>query len=591
LPPAQLKPLTTRRVAEITKTENQTVRTIRNRVCGVAFGLAVALGAAIPAAYAQQAAAPKPLAVVSLSGYDELMGDADFLGGLTGQPNASAVLQQLVMQMTQGKGLAGVDKSKPMGLVVESVDDMPGGAVCIPVTDVNALLEVAKGFGVTADKAENGLQKVTLPQGQSGFLKSTPGWALISLSPQLINAVPADPNTLLGPLAKEYDVAVQIHVQNVPETYRQQAVDAMSQGAQQGLAKKEGESDEEYAKREKVVQMQLGELKRFMNELDQFTVGLSIDSKQQRAFLDIAYTGVAGSKLAKDLAQAADAKTNFAGFIQPSAAMTFSTASPVTESNTAQVDQMIDAVSEQLKSQINDDENMSDTAKNNAKGAVEDFLAAAKATLKSGTIDGAAALNLSADSLTFVAGGHVAEPQKIESGLKKLLDVAKEKNPDKMPEVSWNSEKVGEVSFSKFSHNVPEDKEDARKLLGDKLEMYLGIGKDTVYFAAGKDALAAVKKAIDASKQTPNKPISQGELTFALEQIMTAAKTFADENDKAQIEAISQVLSQSSGKDHVRIVAQPIENGVRMRIEAEEGVLKAVGMAAMQQQMRAAQGQ
>jgi hypothetical protein len=99
-----------------------------------------------------------------------------------------------------------------------------------------------------------------------------------------------------------------------------------------------------------------------------------------------------------------------------------------------------------------------------------------------------------------------------------------------------------------------------------------------------------VKKAIDDSKQSPNKAASQGEVTFALAQIMTAAKSFADENDKPQIEAISQMLSQSSGHDHVRMVAQPIENGVRMRIEAEEGVLKAVGMAAMQAQMKAASG-
>jgi hypothetical protein len=558
-----------------------------------ALGVAVALSAAIPAlkAKAQESAGAKPLAVLSISSYDELMRDADFLGGLAGQPKASMALEQTVMAMTQNKGLAGVDKSKPIGVIVESASDMPGGAICIPVTDVNAFLDVAKGFGVTVKDAEKGLKQVTLPQGQGAFLKTTQGWALLSLSPEMINAVPADPGTLLTPLAKEYDLAVQIHVQNVPETYRQQAVDAMSQGAQQGLNKKDGESDEDYNQRKKLVEMQLNELKRFMNELDQFTVGLAIDGTQQRAFLDIAYTGVPGSQLAKELAAGADAKTNFAGFIQPTAAMTFTSASKVTESNTAQVDQMLDAVGAQLNTSVDDDDDLSDELKQKAKGAIEDFLEAAKATLKSGEVDGAAALNLTGDSLTFIAGGHVAEPQKIESGLKKVLEIAKEKDPDKAPEAAWNAEKHGDITFSKFTHNVPEGKEEARKLLGDKLEMYLGIGKDSVYFAAGKDALAAVKKAIDDSKQSPNKPASQGELTFALGQIMTAAKSFADDDDKPQIEAISQMLSGAKDRDHVRIVAQPIENGVRMRIEAEEGALKAIGMAAMQAQMRAAQGQ
>jgi hypothetical protein len=38
----------------------------------------------------------------------------------------------------------------------------------------------------------------------------------------------------------------------------------------------------------------------------------------------------------------------------------------------------------------------------------------------------------------------------------------------------------------------------------------------------------------------------------------------------------------------VKLAAEPIENGVRMRLEAEEGVLRAIGMAAMQAQMQAA---
>jgi hypothetical protein len=36
------------------------------------------------------------------------------------------------------------------------------------------------------------------------------------------------------------------------------------------------------------------------------------------------------------------------------------------------------------------------------------------------------------------------------------------------------------------------------------------------------------------------------------------------------------------------MVGEPIENGIRMRLEAEEGVLRAIGMGAMQAQMQAA---
>jgi hypothetical protein len=566
------------------------VKILTTRLMAAACGLLVTLTAVVPSAFAQQtSAAAKPLATVVFSSYDELMKDADFVGNLGGMPNASQMLNNMVMSFTQQKGLAGLDKSKPIGVIVQSSGDMPGGAVCLPVTDLNALLDVVKGFGITAKDAGNGLQQVSTPQGQSVFLKNTSGWALLSLSPDMINAVPADPGSVLAPLAKDYDLAVQLHVQNVPETYRQQAVEAMSQGAQQGMNKKDGESDEDYAQRQKMVQMQLDELKRFVNELDQFTVGLSIDGKGQRAYLDIAYTGVPGSKLAKDLAVSNDAKTNFAGFVQPNSAMTFSSASKVTDSNAAQLDQMMDSVTSQMKTSLGDKDELNDEQKDKVKSAVDDFMSAAKATLKSGTIDAAGSLTLTAESLTFVAGGHVAEPKKIESGFKKIFDVAKEKHGEEAPKATWDAEKYGDVTFHKLAKDVPADKEDARKLLGDTVEMYVGIGKDAVYFSAGRDALDAVKKAIDASKASANKATTPGEVTFALGQIMTAAQTMAQDDQKPQIQMISDMLAnQAKDRDHVRMVAQPIENGVRMRIEAEEGVLRAIGMAAMQAQMRGA---
>ena len=42
---------------------------------------------------------------------------------------------------------------------------------------------------------------------------------------------------------------------------------------------------------------------------------------------------------------------------------------------------------------------------------------------------------------------------------------------------------------------------------------------------------------------------------------------------------IAQILAASAGKDHVKIRSQEIENGATVRIEAEEGVLKVIGVA------------
>lgn len=568
------------------------MRTLRTRWTAAACGLVVALAAA-PSAFAQgrdeSAGEAKPLAVVAFSSIDELMKDVDFLGSLAGQKDASQGVEQALKMFTMQKGLAGLDRTKPIGAIVQSSGDIPGGAICLPITDLNALLDVVKGFGVTSKDAGNGLMQVTTPQGQAVFLKNADGWALLSLSPDMLEAVPADPSTLLGDLTKDYDVSFRAHVQNMPEAYKQMAVQAMSEGAKQGLSQRADESDDAYKAREEQVNVQLTELQRFINELEQFTFGMAIDGQQQRAYIDFIYTALPGTKLAEDIAANSNATTNFAGFFQPDAAMTMSFASKMTGADTAQLDQMVDSLRTQVDQEIEDDEDLSEDedAKAQIKSAVGDFIDALKATLQKGVIDGGATLNMTADSLTFVAGGYIADPAKVESGLKKFAEVAKEKEED-MPEVSWASDKHKDVTFHTMQAPV-EDDEKAKKLFGEKLDIVVGIGKEAVYFGLGRDALAAVKKVIDDSAANPKKAVAPMEVTVALGQIMNAAKELADEEEKPQIEMVADMLAnEASGRDHVRMVAQPVENGVRMRIEAEEGVLRAIGMAAMQQQMQGA---
>jgi hypothetical protein len=551
-----------------------------------ACGLVLSIAAALPAAFAQTAGEMKPLATVVFSSYDELMKDIDFIGSLGGQPQASQTVEQTLQMFTQNKGLAGLDKTKPIGVIVQTDGQMPAGAVCIPTTDLNALLDVAKGFQVTVADAGNGLQQLSTQQGQSVFLKPVGGWALISMMPQMLEALPEDPNTVLGPLAQDYDFAARVHVQNVPETYRQQAVDAMSQGAEAGMQRTEGETDEQFEERKRLLQAQLDQLKQFINELDQLTLGFSIDNQQQRAFFDFAYTAQPGTKLAEQIAANSNVTTNFAGFIQPDAAMTLTFASKMTAADTAQLDQMIESLRMQASKAIDEDEELQ--GDEDVKSGVNDFIDAVKATMQAGAMDGGASLNVTPESLTFVAGGFVADPAKVESGLKKIAEAAKKKEED-MPEVKWASSKHKDVTFHTMQAPVPEDEDEARQLFGETLDLVVGIGQKAVYFAAGRDSLDAVKKVIDDSAANPSKPTAPMEMSIALGQIMNAAKSLADEEDKPQIEMIANMLeNEANARDHIRITSQPIENGIRMRIEAEEGVLRAIGMAGMQAQMQGA---
>ncbi len=546
-----------------------------------ACGLVVAAVTA-PFAVAQSAGEAKPVAVVAFAGYDELMKDLNFIGELGDQKGASDMIDQFVQMFTQGKGLAGFDKAKPIGAIVQTDGQMPSGALCLPVSDVNALLDVAKGFGVTVTDMGDGVSQIKTPQGAGAFMKKSDGWAMLSMAPMMFEGLPEDPATMLAPLVKEYDVAAKVLMKNLPEAYRQQAIDAMSQGAQARTPK---ESDEEYAERQKAFEAQLAQMKEFINDLDNFTVGIKIDNDKQNAVLDFAYTALPGTKLAKQIAANSKVTTNFAGFSKPEAAMNVTFASATSGADVTQIQQMIETARAKGIAAIDKTSKIEEGSKANAKEALEDFLAAFQKTLEGGVTDGGASLELGDNSMSLVAGAFVADSQKVLDGIKKYAEL----ETTDLPEVELDAETVGDVKFHNVTYKIPADNEKAKKLLTENGEMIVGVGKNAVYFAIGADPVAAVKAAIAASAKSPKKAIMPFEMTIGLTQAFEFAKSVADEDKKPLIENLADAVSSAgAGSDHIRLVGEPIENGIRTRLELQEGVLKAIGKGASQARMQGA---
>jgi len=460
----------------------------------------------------------------------------------------------------------------------------------LPVTDLKQLLAVLQNFGVTTEDGPNGTLQIGA-QGQTLFAKEANGWATISMMPQMLEDIPANPGTLFGELTKDYDIGVRVHVQNIPEATKQFAIDQIRADMQQGMKQMENESDEQFSARQEMTKLQVEQIQQAAMDLDELTLGIAMDGQEQRALIDIVYTAVPGSKLAKQIALNSNPKTDYAGFFQPDAAMMMSFASQVSDSDIAQMEQMFAAAMKQVDAAIDEEaDDASEEEKVILKSAVDDFMQALKSTLEAGKMDGGAVLNVSPSSLSFVAGGFVADPAKIESGVKKLLELDKAEGKQKLPEMNWNATSHRDVQFHTL--NIPiegndEDEQNARKLFGETVDIAIGIGKESAYFSMGRNCLDVLKGVIDTSAASPQKSIAPMEMTFALSQIMETAAGFADGDERATIERISEMLSdEASGRDHVRIVVQPIPNGARTRIEAEEGVLRAIGLAALAEKMK-----
>lgn len=531
----------------------------------------------------------KNVAVVAGAPYEKLINDISFLGSLAGKPELGQMVEGGLAFFTQGKGTTALDKKQAWGVIVQTDGNnfLPVG--CLPVAKPNDLLEVAKAYGSEVKEGENGTTEIKLPNQKTIFVKIDNGMAFIAMTPASLGKLPANPKQVLTKIVGEYDVTVHASLKNVPEMYRQFALQAMQAGVQQGMQKKDDESDEQFAERQKMTEAQMAQMSRMINEMDSLTFGWAVDAQQQRTYADFSYVFLPDSKMAKQMAAYSSPKTNFAGFYQPDAAATLTFSAKGDPSlmaeDMAQFEASMKSALQQLNGELDkkvDDEE----AREALKAAFAEWFVALEATLKTGEMDGGAALQLSADSLTAIAGVHVVDTAKIESGLKKLEEAAK-KSP-KFPGIQWDAAEHAGVKFHTLTVPVPEDENGPRQLFGDTLDVAVGISDKAAYFALGKNNIEAVNKAIDASAANAGKSVPPFELAISLGPIMEVAA--AQAKDGAQKEIVQKVAdylkSEAQGRDHIRAVGQIIPNGLKYHFEAEEGVLKAIGTAAAAQQQK-----
>ena len=545
---------------------------------------------AATAGWAQPGAggALKPLVTVSLSGYDEIVADANFLGQLGGQPGLGQMLEGLLKKQTGGQGLAGIDKSKPWGAVVQTDGAMafPFYAF-VPVTDLQATLDMLSKFGVRNVDAGDGILQLMapgMPPDQAVFGKEQNGWLFVSNNKDALADMPTDPTQQLGQLTSDYDLAIKAHVQNVPEPFRQMFVAQLRMGAQMGTQRMPGEDADQFAIRSGMTRQMLEQFVKLVEDLDTFLVGLNIDREGGTVYLDVELTAVPGTQTAEDLAAMSIGGTNFAGFDLPGAAATLSIATKLSDADvaqaTAQITQVRDVATQELKNQ-----GLSQEELDLATGLLNDMLDVAKATLEKRLADGGAVVMLKSDAVTVAAGGAIVEGDKLEGIVKRLAGEIQKDDPNAAGMIQLDAEMHQNVRFHKLGVPVPE--EDAKRFFGETLEIVLGVNDQSAYVAFGRDAAGLLKQVIDKSQAEPNKEVPPMKLSIAATPIVEFVAAAAQDDPAAAQMAgmMAQVLSKHAGKDHVTIVSEPVENGERLRIEIEQGILAVIPAIAAQAAM------
>lgn len=551
------------------------------------FALALLAAPALRAAQAEDATV-KPVAVLAIASYERLMTDIAFIGDLTGNPGLDKNLEGMIQLFTQGQGLVGLDKKRPLGvtLTTDGLNFQP--LIVLPVTDLQQLLGALEGLVGPAEDAGDGMFELDVFNMQV-FVKEHNTWAYVSTSTEPLSDLPNDGGKLFDGLEKTYDVAGRLHVQNVPEVFRTMLVDQLRAGVAAGLARQPDESDEAFESRSEAVNAQIDSLTKVINDLEQLTLGLGMDPQGKTAHLDLSFSALAGTETAKQLNQTKPMASSFGGFLVPEAAASGNLTMQLGEADAEQFVAALDAIRTQAMTQIEGDGQLSDNdSKKLASEMVNEVFDAIEATFRAGKIDVGATLELDEESMALVVGAHVADPGSLEEALKKYAKLAA--GEPGFPEIKFDAAKHAGIRFHSASIDVPGDRKIA-KVFGDTLDVSVGIGADTVYLALGTDSLAMAKKLIDGSKSQADKPIPPFQLNVKLEPIFQFIAAMSDGNGNGNgdddeededggidFESLAESLSKApAGKDHVRLEYMPQPGGGTIRLSAEEGVLMLLG--------------
>lgn len=522
--------------------------------------------------------ASKPLVVVSFAGYDELYGDVEKIGALAGNADMAKGLEMTLTMMTQGQGLKGLDKSRPWGVVVQTNGQEFPIFGFIPVDDLKQLLNAVGPLLGQVEEGDDGVYEIQT-QARPIYVKGKGKWAFVTNSPDGFESMPEDPTTLLSGLHDKYLLAVRAWVNNVPEPLRQMFLAQLQMGMQAGLQRQPNETDEEYALRTQVAKQMIDQMSTAVNELEDMLVGLSIDREAGTAQLDFAVRAVEGSETAAQFAEVTEGESNFAGFYNPEAALTGIWTGKLSESDIAQMKATLAQVRLKALEEL-ENQDLDDAKTETAKKLLNDLLAVFEESVEDGTVDGAATLVLDNENMTVMGGGYVSNGSKLEGVIKELVEVAAKEDDQVKDLVKLDVGAHEGVNLHAVSIPIPEDAENREQvveLLGENLDLVLGIEAKAVYVAAGQNAMDALKDAISKSKEEAGKKVPPMQVSLAAGPIAEFIAKFGEEEAKPVAAMLAVMLQQVEGKDHLTIKSTPIPRGVKVEILIEEGILKLLG--------------
>ncbi len=511
---------------------------------------------------------PEVIAVVAVDPYADLRSQLTWVGEQVGNPTLAGFAESFILLATQGKGLAGLDVKRPVGIVITTEGGpLPTAHAFVPVKDLDKLLGAIQGMTGPVDEVD-GKRRISPPGAPPLDITEQDGWAILSQPGSPLEM--ADPLAVIGPLSKDYSIAVELFPSRMPGDMRERLKAMLDEAARNAADR--GQPMDDTALRAGIERLE---------DVEKLLFGLAIDTENDDIHLDI--TSVLEADAAavasfKDAGKATSTIASPATADGKQAALRGHYTVNVPAEGRAAVRAGLDQALEQA-----DDDALTRVVAN----LVRDLMAA---MLDTGTIDAGVTVDTSAADgasplPSITVGMKVKDGAALQKQVKDRLGKA-----DALPpqvKVAFDTGKEGAATLHEITVDVSGTPGAER--LGETVKLTLAVTPEHAYLLAGGDQ----KKRLAAALAGGGKPVADAvpfagiDLSLAAMVGYAAKMMKAFDPDDPQGEALGDVAEQAAEKKstQVRFSAKPIDRGVTLRLTADAGALQTVAAStAMQQQ-------
>ncbi len=501
---------------------------------------------------------PKKLvAMVTLSSVDDLFKFADKFGATIENPGLAPMLTMGVTMATQGKGLTAIDKSAPIAIAAFADDKKSNPPFVIyvagkSVKDIYGLLPKPQGKLEKATEKDGVLSGPAF-NGRSFYLAKKGNWVLVTDKKYLLNVAPEDPTEAMGEAPKKYLVGLRVLLKDLSSEERESVI----AGAKVVLQSIPGESTT-FAPIAVSIRDRLTEMTTKLNSLDDLTIGVQFDEAEKKLVVEATATAKGGTDLSGDISTIRSLKTDYAGFLSS--------------------DFAVGAIRRGVAEEVNSEKKKANAPPRPAFGEGFAFVdALIEQTHAGGRINDGFGFKCEPNDSYLIYGAQIGDSGKLESRFKRAAEACKKEAPQIITDLKFDVATAKEMKIHKLSLTVPKGAGPSG-VFPEKVELVAAFGEGKVYFCVGEKAEELLKSRIDSSESADVAAIPSMKIQVKTEPIVKMLQATTPNPFTA---LLSEKLARSSGKDGVILSGDAKESdSYVLRLEVEEGVLKAIGSSA-----------